>query len=662
MALKRMRISTLMEKDWFIDLMHEAGLMSGRASTQAVSDVLHEAVKANIKITNEELDEALPALASLSIALGLSDAEKLILAFLVNLNDDRNFWFDFNVQLDEMSKKITVLMLAEILQIDAYQARLAFHPGGRLFKSGVLEYRFCGGLQALPLTAFFKPSSEINIHLFRSRSAWDDFFASKFERSAYSGAGVDFSHLAEELALIETCLGDAITQRKMGMHVLLYGPPGTGKTTLARELARRLKSALFEVGRERSNFRESDGELRLGVYKLGQQLGSARGECLMLFDEMEDLLPSAIDTLGDGKGRLHKGWICDSLERASIPTIWTSNSLSGIDPAILRRFTFTLEMPVPPKRLRRKLLCDLLKGFSLSPEWVERTASLDSLTPAMIRQLAELAQSLDAKTGKLEVALDLWLAGRLRAINSPPLPPVKATQVFMCELVNANIEPKGVIEGLKQSGEGRLCLYGPPGTGKTAFARHLAEELNLEAHVKRGSDIRSMWVGETERNIARMFTDANRNRAVLILDEADSFLSGRSGRNQRWEMNEVSEFLVQLENFQGIFCATTNRFEDLDPAFIRRFDLKIKLDFLSLEQRLMMFANILRESGLHAQLSASTHKMLKSLDQLTPGDYMTAKRRLQFSQQECSQQSLLSALVHEMECKTTIQGRPIGFR
>jgi len=171
-----------------------------------------------------------------------------------------------------------------------------------------------------------------------------------------------------------------------------------------------------------------------------------------------------------------------------------------------------------------------------------------------------------------------------------------------------------------------------------------------------------MWVGETERNIAQMFADASRDGAVLILDEADSFLSGRSERNQGWQMNEVSEFLVQLECFQGIFCATTNRFEVLDEAFVRRFDLKIKLDYLSMEQCLMMFKNLLRESGLRAYLTTSTRSGLRSLNQLTPGDYVTAQRRLRFSHQKCDQKTLLSALVHEMECKSVSQGRPIGFR
>ena len=180
--------------------------------------------------------------------------------------------------------------------------------------------------------------------------------------------------------------------------------------------------------------------------------------------------------------------------------------------------------------------------------------------------------------------------------------------------------------------------------------------------VRRGSNLRSAYVGETERNIARMFAEAVRNEAVLILDEADSFLSARSGRYHRWEMNETTEFLAQLEGFQGIFCATTNRFEDLDPAFMRRFDMKIELGYLTTEQRVQMFQSTLKSGGSSMRLKTGIRSRLDALESLTPGDFITTQRKLQFTSQETTQNTLLSALVYEMECKQVGNGRPIGFR
>lgn len=644
------------KKGMFKHLLYLSALLPEKTSSSEVLKFLYKTSKTRVDLTEEELDEAFPALAQISQALDLSFTEKLLFAFLINLYEGNHFWSTLDGDLEGMLRKQAALTLAEILQLDVYKVRSALDIQSRLFESGLLQRGGLRRFQKQLMSSHFRPFREVDIHMLHSQGAWDDFLDSKFNRVAHDGTGLNFSNLSKNLSLIKTCLRNAVIKREKGIHILLYGPPGTGKTTLAREIAHQLQFEIYEVRKNCAGTDESDGVPRFKTYNFGQKLGVARGDCLMLFDEMEDLLPT------DNPDRMHKGWICDSLESTGIPTIWTTNSLRGVDPAILRRFTFTLEVPVPPRRLRKQLLSDLLTKYPLTPGWLDRVASLDCLTPAMTQQMAALASSLDTKAGKLEAALDLWLAGRLKAMYKPPLPPVKATLVFKCKLMNASLEPRELIKGLKKSGEGRLCLYGPPGTGKSAFARYVAEELGLEAIIRRGSDIRSMWVGETERNIARMFTDASSDGAVLILDEADSFLSGRSGRNQGWQMNEVSEFLVQLECFQGIFCATTNRFEVLDEAFIRRFDLKIKLDYLSVEQRSMMFKILLRESGLRAYLTTSTRSRLESLNQLTPGDYVTAKRRLRFSHQECSQKTLLSALVHEMGCKSTSQVRPIGFR
>lgn len=641
-----------------IRLLENAGLISKDSTPENMAAILDKAITTNISTSHQDMDIALPALASLSTALELNYAEKLILAFLVNVQDDVDFWTDFDFVIGPMGKKFMMVLLADVLSIDAYQTLLALGNNGRLIKSSVLK---CGSSRVVPLPfqTFFEPADEIDIYMFQSKTAWSDFFSSKFELIDYDSKGIDFSHLGEVLQLIELCLSKANKNRTKGIHVLLYGPPGTGKTTLAREFAHRLKLELYEVKKDRCCHFQSAGDLRLNAYRLGQQLGSAKEDCLMLFDELEDLLPAAGIRIGK-ENKPHKGWICNTLESAAIPTIWTSNSISGIDPAILRRFTFTLEVPVPAKRQRRKLLNTALAGFSLSPEWLSHIADLESLTPAMSKQLGQLAYSIDAKAEKLEAVLDIWLANYLRAMRAPALSPMKK-RTFDCQLMNSNMDPVGLIKGLKKSREGRICLFGPPGTGKTAFARHIAEELDTEAMVKRGSDIRSKWVGESEKNIANMFAEAGRNNAVLILDEADSFLSGRSGRNNQWEINEVSEFLVQLENFEGIFCATTNRFEDLDSAFIRRFDLKIELNYFTLEQRLDMFKQTLRHAGYRAYLGKSTRRGLARLDQLSPGDFITAQRRMRFSQQKCDQENLLSALIHEADCKTLSQSRPIGF-
>ncbi len=661
---RRRPFNTLLKEEWFRELVLEAlPDFQGDATDVAAQideSTLNVAVEAIEPISVVELDEEFPALARIADALELTLAERVVLAFLAQLPEE-GFWQEWDAHSGRLTAHHAALQLAVTLLLDSRELRQMFNPGGRLVPSGLIDSRNGSPGRYGTIAEHFHLMDELDPQALRSLEAWKEFFSSRFDRVSLSDRSFEFPHLEEHNRQVCDCLEKAMRDKSRGIHILLYGPPGTGKTTLARELARRLGAELFEVRKEFQGGFISDGELRLSHYNLGQQLGAARDGCLVLFDELEDLLPASPQNPGEGT-RLHKGWICESLENAGIPTLWTGNSLDGIDPAILRRFTFTLEVGVPPRSFRQKLLNQAVSGRNVSEPWRERTASLECLTPAMTEQLGSLLASLSCRGLKLEAAMDLWLNERLKAMGRRPLLPVKGHSRFRSDLLNTVMDPERIIAGLRQSGEGRLCLYGPPGTGKTAFANYLAEQLDRPPMVRRGSNLRSAYVGETERNIARMFAEAVRNEAVLILDEADSFLSTRSGRYHRWEMNETTEFLAQLEGFQGIFCATTNRFEDLDPAFMRRFDMKIELGYLTAEQRVQMFQCALKSGGWEFRFKPGIRSRLDALESLTPGDFITAQRKLRFSGQEMTQDALLSALVHEVEYKTVSQGRPIGFR
>ena len=144
--------------------------------------------------------------------------------------------------------------------------------------------------------------------------------------------------------------------------------------------------------------------------------------------------------------------------------------------------------------------------------------------------------------------------------------------------------------GIKNSGEisAKIIFYGYPGTGKTITAKAIAKELNKPILSLDASKILSMYVGESEKNVRRMFdeyyeiVEKLKTKPILLLNEADQFLSTRttasfsSADKMHNQMQNI--FLEQFEKFDGILIATTNLLETLDSAFSRRFDKKIKFE------------------------------------------------------------------------------------
>ena len=151
--------------------------------------------------------------------------------------------------------------------------------------------------------------------------------------------------------------------------------------------------------------------------------------------------------------------------------------------------------------------------------------------------------------------------------------------------------------GIKTSNdiEAKIIFYGPPGTGKTLTAYSIAKELNKPILSLDSSKILSMYVGESEKNVRRMFdeyyeiSDKLKTKPLLLLNEADQFLSSRttstfsSADKMHNQMQNI--FLDQLEKFDGLLIATTNLLETIDSAFSRRFEYKILFEKPSLKER-----------------------------------------------------------------------------
>ncbi|WP_461110643.1 ATP-binding protein [Streptomyces calidiresistens] len=146
-------------------------------------------------------------------------------------------------------------------------------------------------------------------------------------------------------------------------------------------------------------------------------------------------------------------------------------------------------------------------------------------------------------------------------------------------------------------GRGVLAMFaGESGTGKTLSAEVVAADLGLDLYVIQLSSVVDKYVGETEKNLERVFTEADRTDAVLLFDEADAVFGKRSevkDSHDRYANLESAYLLQRLEAFNGIALLTTNLRSNIDDAFTRRLDLVVHFPFPDEEQRLALWRHSL---------------------------------------------------------------------
>jgi SpoVK/Ycf46/Vps4 family AAA+-type ATPase len=370
-----------------------------------------------------------------------------------------------------------------------------------------------------------------------------------------------------------------------------------------------------------------------------------------------------------GKRTEAKAWMNDLLERNQHPVIWISNRISHLDPAYVRRFTYCLEFPRTPRGVRRAIAHAHLSPTGCPQELIDSTASDPAVTPGMLASAARFSQLAGLSGDDVAHGVDRMLKDMVRALGEKTtnvVPPRSTAYNTRFLNVLGPVTPDAVLGGLKRLGRGRLLLSGPPGTGKTQFAAEIAQQLGRQLVYKTASDINSMWFGESERNVARMFDECDASGEVLFLDEADTLMTSRNNANHRPEVAVTAEFLRQVELFQGVFVCATNFGGEIDAALMRRFEFRLQLLALSVPQRLDLFANVAlgwdpEKAGPRPQLAGEVQSALQALDLLTPGDFANVVRRIDSLQLALDVNGWLVELRAEHDTKPGARRSGIGF-
>jgi ATP-dependent 26S proteasome regulatory subunit len=160
----------------------------------------------------------------------------------------------------------------------------------------------------------------------------------------------------------------------------------------------------------------------------------------------------------------------------------------------------------------------------------------------------------------------------------------------------ARVYEKWGFRSKSSRGLGISALFtGSSGTGKTMASEVLANELNLDLYRIDLSQVVSKYIGETEKNLRRVFDVAERAGAVLLFDEADALFGKRSevkDSHDRHANIEVSYLLQRMEEYSGLAILTTNMKKALDSAFLRRIRFFVKFPFPDFEQRSAIWRSI----------------------------------------------------------------------
>lgn len=606
----------------------------------------------------KELTNNVEQLANL---VGLSETDQRILEFAIIIHtnsvlDDSADW------LGMLSSIKAADVIAELLSLPQKNVRDSLSSQGALARTGLLKLdKSCSSRLRSKMDLISENFADSMLST--TLDSLDTLLNDVATRPAPPALNLDdYEHIRESLDILLPYLKRCQEEQRIGVNIFLHGAPGTGKSQLASVISRELGSDLYEIVGNDSDGDPVNGERRLRAFRFAQSFLAGHGK-LVLFDEVEDVFNDGDTFFGrKSTAQTRKAWINRMLENNPVPALWLSNSIDCLDPAFVRRFDMLIELPVPPRRQREQIL--RLACADLLPEQaISRISSVEALTPGVVTRAVRVVKTIrpDLPEGGETPAIEHLISATLVAQGHSPLRKADATDLpahYDPAYLNVDQNLTAIAEGITRSRSARMCLYGPPGTGKTAYGRWLAEQLGTPLHARRASDILSKYVGGTERNLARVFREAEHDGAVLLLDEVDSFLQDRGSAQRSWEVTGVNEMLTQMESFSGVFIASTNLMSGLDTAALRRFDLKLAFGYLKPDQAWRLFCQECEglnlptpEPSLKTRLAHVTHA--------TPGDFAAIRRQHLFNPL-ASPVDMIAALEAECSLKHPTS-QPIGF-
>ncbi len=496
----------------------------------------------------------------------------------------------------------------------------------------------------------------------------------------------DFADLAEKHG---TILKRMLTASDKPVNILLYGAPGTGKTSFARTLAKEIGRTCYSIidnSMDKYSCKSlSSPSFRFGALQVcdGQIVPE---ESLIIVDEADEMLRGnggfgGLFMLFGGESNYStgdKGRLNTALDTLKTSTVWITNTPArALDESSRRRFDYSICFePLnceQRKRIWKNNIARLKLERLISGRQVEEFSSLYPVSAGGISQTLENLERMHPKRAEVPRLVEQLMKPHcellcVKLADDKLLP----SKDYSLEGLNiqGNVQLERIVEAIrafqKQKGgkdpdrpRMNLLLSGAPGTGKTEFVKYLGNVLNTKVNVKMGSDLLSMWVGGTEKNIANAFRQAEAEHAILFFDEIDGLVQSRANAQNSWEVTQVNELLHQMENFDGVMIGATNFVKNLDQAIMRRFTFKLHFNFLDDNGKRLFFERMFKSTLTDGEL-----ERLYAIPNLAPGDFRTVRQSLFYYGGEITNAQRLDALEREAAAKEggafTVRGK-LGF-
>jgi len=402
--------------------------------------------------------------------------------------------------------------------------------------------------------------------------------------------------------------------------VLLRGPPGTGKTLIAKAVASETNTHFINInGPEIMSkyYGQSEENLRK-VFDEAEKNAPA----IIFIDEIDAIAPKRGEVTGEVERRVVAQLLAlmDGLKgRGKVIVIAATNRPDALDDALRRpgRFDRELEIGVPNAEGRKEILQIHTRGMPLSKdidlneiskitygfvgadlEALCREAAMNTLRGILPKLNldekipADILEEIEVTREDFEVAMKTIEPSAMREvlIRTPNVSwkDIGGLEEVKKQLVEAVEWPLKSPEKFDRLGirmPKGIFLYGPPGCGKTMLAKAVAKESNANFISIKGPELLSMWVGESEKAVRKIFKKARQvSPSIVFFDEIDAITSRRGAEiGTKVEERIVDQLLTELDGLEElgnvIVIGATNRPDIVDSAMLRpgRFDLMINV-------------------------------------------------------------------------------------